>query len=93
MGRKLIILGLLVLVSAIGIVELRHRNRTVFAHLQSLQQVRDALEVEWGRLLLEEGAWSQHRRIESTATRKLGMNMPGNAQVVMVDLRESGVRP
>jgi cell division protein FtsL len=86
------VLALLVLVSAIAVVELRHQNRTVFVQLQSLMQARDALEVEWGKLLLEEGAWSQHRRIESTAVSKLGMAMPGNAQVVIVDLRGSGGR-
>lgn len=91
MNKRLFILGLLVLASAIGVVELRHQNRTAFAHLQSLKQAGDAFEVEWGKLLLEEGAWSQHRRIESTAVSKLGMNMPGNARVVMVDLREIGV--
>lgn len=92
MNRKLIILGFLVLISAIAVVELRHQNRTVFVQLQSLEQARDAYEVEWGKLLLEEGAWSQHRRVESTATRKLGMRLPDNARVVMVDLRESGAR-
>lgn len=92
MTRKLIVLGLLTLVSAIGVVGLRHQNRTAFVHLQSLQQARDALAIEWGKLLLEEGAWSQHHRIEATAVRKLNMSMPGNARVVMVDLRDSGVR-
>lgn len=91
-SRNLVVLGLLILVSAIGVVELRHQNRTAFSHLQSLKQARDALAIEWGKLLLEEGAWSQHRRIESTAVRKLGMSMPGNARVVMVDLRDSGAR-
>lgn len=90
MNRKLVLLAMLVLISAMAVVELRHRNRTTFAHLQSLMQTRDGLEVEWSKLLLEEGAWSQHRRIESTAVRKLGMQMPDNDQVVMVDLRGSG---
>ncbi len=90
MNRKLVLLAMLVLISAMSVVELRHRNRVTFVHLQSLMQTRDDLEVEWGKLLLEEGAWSQHRRIESTAVRKLGMQMPDNDQVVMVGLRGSG---
>lgn len=90
MNRKLIFLLLVVGMSAISVVELRHRNRTAFVNLQSLLQVRDELEIEWSKLLLEEGAWSQHRRIESTATRKLGMRMPNSARMVMVDLRGAG---
>lgn len=90
MNRKLLFMALLVLVSALTVVELRHRNRTAFVQLQSLMQSRENLEVEWGKLLLEEGAWSQHRRIESTAVSKLGMRMPSNSQVVMVDLRKTG---
>jgi cell division protein FtsL len=90
-NRRLLVMAVLVVVSAIAVIELRHRNRTVFAQLQALEQARDAYEVEWGKLLLEEGAWSQHRRIESTAVSKLGMKLPDNAQVVMVDQRESGV--
>ncbi len=90
MTRNIIIFGLLILFSAIGVVELRHQNRAAFAQLQSLQQARDALAIEWGKLLLEEGAWSQHGRIEATAVSKLGMSMPGNARVVLVDLRDPG---
>ncbi len=90
MNKNLVLLVMLVLISVVAVVELRHRNRTMFTHLQSLIQTRDDLGVEWSRLLLEEGAWSQHRRIESTAVRKLGMQMPGSVQVVMVDLRGSG---
>lgn len=90
MNRKLVLMTLLVLISALTVVELRHRNRTAFVQLQSLMQSRENLEVEWGKLLLEEGAWSQHRRIESTAVSKLGMRMPNNSQVVMVDLRRVG---
>ncbi|MEE8387497.1 MAG: cell division protein FtsL [Acidiferrobacterales bacterium] len=90
MNSKLGLLAILVLISAVAVVELRHRNRTTFTHLQSLMQIRDDLGVEWSKLLLEEGAWSQHRRIESTAVRKLGMQIPDNVQVVIVDLRGSG---
>lgn len=89
MNKKLTLLMLILIISAMSVVELRHRNRTEFVHLQSLLQARDDLEVEWSKLLLEEGAWSQHRRIEKTA-RQLGMRLPKNTHVVMVDLRDPG---
>ncbi|MFV1996523.1 MAG: cell division protein FtsL [Acidiferrobacterales bacterium] len=90
MNRKLALIALLVLISAIAVVELRHRNRTAFVQLQSLMQVRENFEVEWGKLLLEEGAWSQHRRIASTAVSELGMGLPENSRLVMVYLQRTG---
>jgi cell division protein FtsL len=88
MNRRVWILAALLVVSAIAVIELRHENRVAFARLQSLQQQRDALDVEWGKLLLEEGAWAQHQRLENTARTKLGMRLPQSEQIVMVDLRK-----
>jgi cell division protein FtsL len=89
MTRRAWLLVAVVAVSAVLVVELRHENRVAFAKLQSLQQQRDALDVEWGKLLLEEGAWAQHRRVESTARKELSMRLPQSDQVVMVDLRQA----
>lgn len=89
MNRRMWVVAILLVASAVAVVELRHENRVAFAALQTLHQQRDALEVEWGKLLLEEGAWSQHRRVESTARSDLGMRLPQSDQVVMVDLRNA----
>jgi cell division protein FtsL len=77
------------MVSAMAVVELRHESRVLYAQLQKLQQERDALNVEWGQLLLEEGAWAQHRRIESVARAQLGMELPNPQQVHVVALPEN----
>ena len=87
MDRRLVILAGLMAASAISVIELRHENRLAFATLQSLQQQRDALDIEWGKLLLEEGAWAQNQRLEKTARTRLGMQLPQSDQIVMVDLR------
>lgn len=76
MPKRVPILLMCALALAIVVVEMRHEARTHFARLQALQAERDALNVEWGRLLLEEGAWSQHRRIEATARARLNMDLP-----------------
>lgn len=78
------------MISAVAVVELRHESRVLYAQLQKLQQERDALSVEWGQLLLEEGAWAQHRRIESVARSQLGMELPGAAQVRVIVLPAGG---
>lgn len=55
--------------------------------LHTLQRERDALDVEWGRLLLEEATWSEHRRVEGMARERLGMSIPTPDSVLLVDLR------
>ena len=77
------------MICAVAVVELRHESRVLYAQVQKLQQERDTLNVEWGQLLLEEGAWSQHRRIESVARAQLGMELPGAQQVRVVTLSGS----
>ncbi len=88
--RKHIGLLIMFLISALAIIELRHENRIAFSKLQSLQKERDTLEIEWGKLLLEEGAWSQHRRVASTARHRLDMGLANGDQVILVDLRRGG---
>ncbi len=84
MTRRLALLTLIVMACALSVIELRHRNRLLFAELQTLTHERDALNTEWGQLLLEQGAWSEQRRVEETARARLGMAMPSVEQVVVV---------
>jgi cell division protein FtsL len=84
MRKQLTLLVVAVVASALSVIELRHQNRTLFAELQTLTHERDALRVEWGQLLLEQGAWSEHRRVEETARARLGMALPSSEQVVVV---------
>lgn len=87
MPKHLVLLVVAVTLSALAVVQVRQENRQRFAELQRWQTERDALNVEWGKLLLEEGAWSQHRRIETMATQRLNMNMPDAAHIRVVRLK------
>jgi cell division protein FtsL len=84
MTKQLVLLTVAVMVCALTVIELRHRNRLLFAELQTVTQERDALNTEWGQLLLEQGAWSEQRRVEETARARLGMALPSGDQVVVV---------
>ncbi len=84
MPRSFVLLVIAVVACAMLVIELRHRNRMAFVELQSVQAQRDALDTETGQLLLEEGAWSEHRRIEGLARERLGMSIPQSQQVVVV---------
>lgn len=84
MNRTMALLLVVVLAASMLVVELRHRSRLLFGELQALQAERDALNVEWGQLLLEEGTWSEHRRVERIARTRLGMDTPDSEHIVVV---------
>ncbi len=86
MSKNLIALLLAVMAISIAVVQTRNESRQLFAKLQTYQAERDALNVEWGKLLLEEGAWSQHRRVEAMARQRLGMSTPDAAHIRVVRL-------
>ncbi len=88
MPKPLLLATIAVAITALMVVDLRHRNRLLFAELQTVTRERDQLNTEWGQLLLEQGAWSEHRRIEDTARVRLGMAMPSGEQVVVVRARK-----
>jgi len=90
MRSRLLVFFALLLASAIAVVELRHESRASFARLQALQAERDALNTEWGQLLLEEATWSQHRRIDAVARARLTMDMPHPDRIRAVRLEGEG---
>ncbi len=74
----------LLFVSAIAQVYVVHLNRTSFTQLQQMQAQRDEMNLEWGRLQIEQAAWSTHSRIEQVASQQLQMKMPSPSTVVIV---------
>ncbi len=84
MVKQLVLLTVAIVACALTVIELRHRNRLLFAELQAVTHERDALNTEWGQLLLEQGAWSEQRRVEDTARARLGMALPSGDQLVVV---------
>lgn len=68
-----LILLIAVLVSAIFVVTTAHRTRLLTAEREQLVLERDALDIEWRNLILEENALGDHSRVESIATDKLRM--------------------
>jgi len=70
--------------SAIGVVWLRHQHRQSFIDLTRLERVRDELNIEYGRLQLEQATWAETGRIEQIAREKLGMVSPTPDDIVVV---------
>ena len=83
--RSLILpLLVLVTVSAILVVYVRHQHRLSYVALQQAQKSRDDLNIEWGQLLLEQSTWAIHNRVETEANRKLGMAAPEPDRIVVI---------
>jgi cell division protein FtsL len=80
----LLVLLLAVLASAIAVVWARQESRTLFVQLTQLQGQRDALNVEFGRLELEQATWAEPGRIEALARQKLGMVNPTPADIRLI---------
>lgn len=83
LGRLLpeVVLVAAVLISAVACVYAKHESRKRFTELQALVAERDRLEVEWGRLQLEQSAWSTPARVEQLARERMGMVEPPPEQL------------
>lgn len=78
------VLLLAVMASAIAVVWARHQDRVSFVELTQLQNQRDALNVEFGRLELEQATWAAPGRIEEIARNQLGMVTPAPTDVELI---------
>lgn len=63
-------------VTAHLLVQIAHQTRIQQVQLQRLEAERDALQVEWGRLLLEESALVSPARMEQLAQQLLELHLP-----------------
>ena len=84
-GRSMLIgLAVAVFLSALGVVYSKHESRRLFVQLQKIQRDGDALNLEWGRLQLEQSTWATQGRIERIAREKLNMTRPKPEQVYII---------
>lgn len=79
-----VVLLLAVTASAMGVVWSTHLSRHLLNELQGLERERNALQVEWGRLLLEQSSLVAQGRIEDLAAARLDMKVPAMENVVVV---------
>ena len=84
--RALVVLALVlgVIASASGVVGARHLLRQAYIELSTLERGRDELNIEFGRLQLEQATWSEANRIEQVAGNRIGMKFPEDADIVVL---------
>ena len=80
----------LLLLSSLAVVTVRHENRLAFIKVQELEQKRDQLQTQWGRLILEKATWAMENNIAEEASARLHMSPPPADQIVTVQLNQAG---
>lgn len=75
---------LLAATSGTGVIYSTHKSRHLLNELQQLEQKRNALQVAWGQLLIEQSSLVSQGRIENLAIAELGMKIPVSDNVVVL---------
>ena len=83
-GLMMPLLVLAVVATAIAAAYAKHQSRKLFIELQKLEVQRDAMNVEWGQLQLEQSTYTTHGKIEGAARDRLGMHIPTPEQVMII---------
>ena len=84
-GAVIVLLLLIAVIgSALGVIYSREQNRRLFVDYTQLIKDHDDLNVEFGRLELEQATWAETNRIEQVARGQLGMVVPDAASTALV---------
>ncbi|MGC2459654.1 MAG: cell division protein FtsL [Steroidobacteraceae bacterium] len=88
-SRRLLLLALpllwcAVLISSAGAIYSKYRARELFVELERLNTRRDELDAEWGRLQLEQSAWSAYSFVERVASERLHMSIPDSRDIEII---------
>ena len=83
----LIILFFLVLASAFSVTVSAHQNRQLNIAQEQLIQEKDALDVQWRHLIIEQSALTEHNLIERNVYEKLNMRRPNTDDEVLLRLK------
>jgi cell division protein FtsL len=70
-----------VLATSAGAIYAKYRARELFVELERLDSARDELDAEWGRLQLEQSAWSTYAFVERVASERLHMSIPDSRDI------------
>jgi cell division protein FtsL len=70
--------------TAIGVVYARHQHRQLFVALDRVTRERDELNIDFGRLQLEQATWAESNRVDQIARTRLGMKFPEGAEIEVV---------
>jgi cell division protein FtsL len=70
--------------SGVWIVAAKHESRQLFAELQELEREQDRLQIDWGRLQIEQSWRAANAQIETLARERLELEEPRDTQVKII---------
>ena len=79
------VFALVCVMSAIAIIYTKHESRKLFVELELLNTERDELNIEWGRLQIEQSTWATHARIERVASDELSLVRPKSTEIYVIE--------
>lgn len=74
----------LIVLSSWSVVTAQYEARKRYSELEKEQKFARTLEVDYGRLLLEQSTWGAHARIEKAVASRLQMHTPDPREVQIV---------
>lgn len=76
--------AVVLVLSSIWVINAKHESRQLFIESEALNRERDRLQVDWGRLQLEQSTWAAHFRVESLAQEKLNLIRPVPNEIIVL---------
>ena len=73
-----------VVASGVWIVEVEHRSRQLFIQAEELSRELEEIEIDWGRLQIEQSTHGAHALVETVARQRLQLAEPSDDQLVVV---------
>ncbi|NJN47403.1 MAG: cell division protein FtsL [Candidatus Competibacteraceae bacterium] len=78
------LLLVVVMGSGLGVVYTKHQTRQLFVDLQTAQERRDELEIEWRQLQLEHSTLATAAQVDQAARQHLDMATPVPDAVIYI---------
>lgn len=77
-------IAVVLVLSSIWVINSKHESRQLFIEFEALNRERDRLQVDWGRLQLEQSTWAAHFRVESLAQEELNLSRPLPNEIIVL---------
>lgn len=89
LSRHLFLLCLFfsVIASTLAVIISTHENRQLVIAQEQLVKQKDALDIEWRHLIIEQSSLTEHNRIERTMSEQLGMKRPTREDEVLLRVK------
>jgi cell division protein FtsL len=86
-------LAVAVMISALMVVQVKHRSRNLTTQLDVLRGEHERLDLEWSQLQLEEATLAQHGRVDQLARTQFEMVDPVDYQIISGDSLQAASLP